>query len=159
MHMHDILHPDHNRLIQDLRRVLLPVDGSDLSRRAATVAIELCRLTGAKLLVLHVVNLGMVQQIATMINEDADMVLQRYITQGLKLLESFKALASESEVEAELLVERGLPSDKIIQVASANDIDLIVMGASGATGGRSVSLGSSTERVIRRSRCPVLVVK
>mgnify|MGYP000501122193 CR=1 FL=1 len=159
VHMHDILERDPNLLIENLQRVLLPVDGSELSQRAATVAFEFCRLTGATLYILHVVNLGMVQQISTMIDADADEVLQRYITHGLKLLESFKERALEFEIEVELIVDKGLPSDKIVQIANERHVNLIVMGASGATGGRSVVLGSSTDRVVRRARCPVLVVK
>ncbi|TXT55104.1 MAG: putative universal stress protein [Candidatus Thorarchaeota archaeon] len=149
------------RLFCRTKRVMLPVDGSEGSARAAKIAYEIAEMTKAKLLVVHVINLGAVQQVATMSDNDIIVVLQRYMNNGRKLLEKYRSEAEEFDIDCELVLEKGLPSDKIVLLSRNREVDLVVMGSEGASGDRRVGggLGSSTERVVRRSRCPVLVVK
>jgi len=157
--MEEILYQSPDRLFWRTKRILLPVDGSEGTARAATVAYELAEITKGKIFILHVINLGMVQQIATMSDADSLEVLTRYMVNGEKLLEGYKKAASEFDLDIELILEQGLPSDKIIEIAKEKKVDVIVMGSSGATSTARGSLGSATERVVRKSPCAVLIVK
>ena len=157
--MEEILYQSPDRLFWRTKRILLPVDGSEGTARAATVAYELAEITKGKIFILHVINLGMVQQIATMSDADSLEVLTRYMVNGEKLLEGYKSAASEFNLEVELILEQGLPSDKIIDIAFKKKVDVIVMGSVGATGATRGSLGSATERVVRKAPCAVLIIK
>ena len=157
--MEEIVYHDSGRLFERTDKVLLAVDGSEGASRAAAVAFELSEMTRAKLFILHVINVGAVQQIASMSDTSDIEIMRHYMENGKKLLQGYKNAAKDFDIEIELLLEKGLPSDKIVSVAKDNGVEIIVMGASGITGERKGGLGSSTERVIRRSVCPVLVVK
>ena len=157
--MEEILYQSPDRLFWRTKRILLPVDGSEGTARAATVAYELAEITKGKIYILHVINLGMVQQIATMSDADSLEVLTRYMVNGERLLEGYRNAASEFNLEVELILEQGLPSDKIIDIAVKKKVDVIVMGSSGATATTRGSLGSATERVVRKSPCAILIVK
>jgi nucleotide-binding universal stress UspA family protein len=157
--MEDILYQEPGRLFWRTKKILLPVDGSKGTARAAAVAYELAEITEGKLFILHVINIGMVRQIATMSESDSLDVLTRYLSHGERLLEAYKNAASEYKLEIELLLEQGLPSDRIVHVAREKRIDVIVMGFTGAETQERGTLGSATERVVRKAPCAVLVIK
>ncbi|MGO9698544.1 MAG: universal stress protein, partial [Xanthobacteraceae bacterium] len=54
---------------------------------------------------------------------------------------------------------QGDPEERIVEIAAARDVDLIIMGTHGRTGFQRALLGSVTERVIGATRWPVLAVK
>jgi universal stress protein A len=56
-------------------------------------------------------------------------------------------------------VIRGLPYEEILKFVKENNIDLIVIGTHGRTGIDRVIFGSTAQRVVRHSPCPVLTVK
>ncbi|MGQ4872077.1 MAG: universal stress protein, partial [Candidatus Thorarchaeota archaeon] len=72
--MYDVMYQEPYRLIRRTKVILLPVDGSKDSARAASVAFELAEITGARLIILHVINMGMVQHMARMSETDVDEV-------------------------------------------------------------------------------------
>jgi len=137
---------------------MLPIDGSEGSDRAAAVAYEIAELTKSKLYIIHVINTGIVQQVARMSEEDPEDILRHYKENGEKLLQRYKSAALGYGLEIETILEQGLPSDRITALAASIDVDIIVMGSKGLSGSRRPGLGSSTERVIRRINCAVLVV-
>lgn len=140
-------------------RVLLAVDGSAGSARAATAAFEVAEMTKSKLYILHVIPLHLVEQFSLMSDTSSEGVLKRYEEKGRKLLEGYKNAAKEYKVEIETILDRGSPSERIVSQAKATGSDLIVIGYEGATGGSKAGLGSATERVMLGTECPVLVVK
>ena len=157
--MEEIMYHSPDRLFWRTKKILLPVDGSKSAAQAATVAYELAEITKSKLFIIHVINIGMVQQIATMSDSDSLEVLTRYMTNGERLLEGYKKAASEFDLDVELVLEQGLPSSKIIEFARKKRVDVIVMGSRGATSISRSGLGSSTERVVRKASCAVLIIK
>lgn len=158
MSYQDVMYNEPGRLIARTKVIMLPVDGSKDSGRAASVAFELTEMTKAKLLIVHVINLGVVQQMAKMSDTDPIAVMRRYMENGRALLEKYRSAASELGLNTELIIEQGLPSDKIIQLAKDRHVDVIVIGSRGATGQGHI-VGSTTERVVRSADCAVLVIK
>ncbi|TFG33750.1 universal stress protein [Candidatus Thorarchaeota archaeon] len=142
------------------KRILLAVDGSEGSARAATVAFEVAQMTKSKLFIIHVVPIPIVKQVALMSDGDADEILLRYAAKGEKLLEGVREASKDYGLDIELILERGSPPERIVAQVIEKHVDLIVIGARGATGGGSRSgLGSSVERVMYAVDIPVLVVK
>jgi len=59
----------------------------------------------------------------------------------------------------EEMIAHGDPAAEIVRVAEERDVDLIVISSHGRTGLGRIIFGSTAEAVVRRARCPVLVVK
>ena len=85
-------------------------------------------------------------------------ILNHYEENANKFLVQHEADAREFNIEVEIILDKGLPSDKIVHLSKEMEVDLIIMGYYGATGSKA-GFGSATERVVRNSHCPVLVVK
>ncbi|MBD3405358.1 MAG: hypothetical protein GF411_04365 [Candidatus Lokiarchaeota archaeon] len=140
-------------------KIMLPVDGSDGSARAATVAFEVAELTESKVYIIHVVPTSMVKQFSYISGSDHDETLRKYNEKGRWLLTGYKEAAEEYGLEAETIIEEGLPSERIIRAAREYDVDLIVIGVEGASGQKRAGMGSTTERVVLGSHCTVIVAK
>ncbi|MFW9811459.1 MAG: universal stress protein [Candidatus Thorarchaeota archaeon] len=140
-------------------KVMLAVDGSEGSARAATVAFEIAEMTKSKVFIIHVINDSIVKQFSLMSETDPEEVLVKYETQGQKLLDGYKGAADDYKLEVELLLEKGSPPDKIMQLSKEKEVDLIVIGSYGMAGSLRGGVGSSAERVVVGSEVPVLVVK
>ncbi|HEX2277294.1 MAG: universal stress protein [Candidatus Tectomicrobia bacterium] len=141
------------------RHILAPTDFSEYSKKAVGSALELARKFGAKLTILHVVELppypveGYVPPAvnATFLDD-----LERQATQDLAQL---VPEAESSNVEVVRLVAVGSPYRKIIDTAEAEQVDLIVMATAGRTGFSHLVMGSIAERVVRTATCPVLTIR
>jgi nucleotide-binding universal stress UspA family protein len=141
------------------RHILAPTDFSEYSKKAVGSALELARKFGAKLTILHVVELppypveGYVPPAvnATFLDD-----LERQATQDLAQL---VPEAESSNVEVVRLVAVGSPYRTIIDTAEAEQVDLIVMATAGRTGFSHLVMGSIAERVVRTATCPVLTIR
>jgi nucleotide-binding universal stress UspA family protein len=139
--------------------VMVAVDGSEGSSRAATAAFEVAEMTNSKLFIIHVIPTSVVQQFSLMSDANSDEVLHKYEEKGKKLLEGYKGVAAEYKLDVELILEKGSPSERIIIRAKELGIDLLVIGSVGASGELRSGVGSSAERVVLGCTSPVLVVK
>ncbi len=135
----------------DIKRILCPIDFSDFNQAANEYASVLAKSTGASIVYLHVslpdVSYGTYMYV--------DMEQQE--AEDKKRLEEIKP--SIEGIEASYVVEFGSPTDRIVEYAAENDIDLVVMGTHGRTGLRRVIMGSVAEAVVRKAECPVLALK
>ncbi len=139
-------------------KILLTVDGSEGSAKAATVAFEVAEMTKSKLFILHVIPTHIVKQVALMSDGDVDEILAKYSSKGEMLLEGVKAAAKDSGIDVELVLDKGSPSDRILAQVKELGVDLVVIGSHGASGGAHTGLGRSVERVTMNIDVPVLVV-
>lgn len=157
--MEDIRYCTPGHIFCSANKVMLAVDGSEGSARAATVAFEVAEMTKSKLYIIHVIPTPVAKQFALMSDSNLEDVLHRYEAQGKKLLEGTKKAAEEYNLDIELLLEKGSPSERIIFRAKELGVDLVVIGSKGAAGSTRAGVGSSAERVVIGSESPVLVVK
>lgn len=138
--------------------IVFATDFSDSSGPAADYAITLAKLTGAHLHVLHVIN-ELDEHQRVMIPKEAFEILKKEIeTQAVKELDRFcreQAAALSTTTHAVV----GQAFQVILKMSEDLNADLIVMGTHGRTGVEHVIVGSTAERVVRRSRVPVLTVR
>ena len=140
----------------ELRRVLVPVDFSEPSRKALRYALSLAKPFNAEIRLLHVVE-------ALVLPPDVEVVdlaafARTLNDEAAKCLSKWrKEVASEAPVEEEL--RAGTPYREIVAAAGEMHTDLIVMGTHGRTGLAGVLIGSTAERVVHQAPCPVLVVR
>lgn len=142
-----------------LRRLLCPVDYSDASRRALEHAAAMARWFDAALTVLHVVppgipgsSAGVPVEVPLPIVEPQD---------GAAASEALRVFAHEAIGGGESVTTRvafGPVLDTVMDAATTEKSDLIVVGSHGRSGLERVFLGSLTERVMHHAACPVLVV-
>ena len=123
------------------RNVLVPLDRSDRALRALDPAADICRLFGARLLVLHVLE-----------SEDDRATAEAY-------LRAVEARAASQGLAVTSLVDQGDAVEEILDVARFHDIDLVVMATHGRRGLSRLTTGSVTEGVLRKSVVPVLVTR
>jgi nucleotide-binding universal stress UspA family protein len=144
----------------DLHRILVPTDFSKFSQSALTYAVAFAEKFEAELYLLHVV-----QNLAMMVPDTVNVVPP--VVPSIEELTSAVRDALDRTVRENHLehftihreVREGTPFYEIIQFAKEKNVDLIVMGTHGHTGLVHVLLGSVTEKVVRKSPCPVLTVR
>ena len=139
-----------------LRSLLCPVDFSEQSRHALRWAKALARRTKGRLTVLSAVDPLLAD--AARLRFGLDLVH----AETEPALRQFAAETWSDEIaqatNADFDVRVGNPADVILETAARERTDLIVMGTHGLGGVRKWLLGSTTERVLRRTHTPVLAV-
>ena len=139
-----------------VRRVLAPVDFSEASEAAVHHAKEIALTYGAEINLLHVVEEPLYPAAYGM--EPINFPTQDVVDQVEKQLGDL--VREEIGYEHTLIEARvGHPPTAILDYVEDNDVDLIVIATRGRTGLERMLLGSVTERVLRRSPVPVLIVK
>lgn len=143
------------------KKILFCTDFSENSHYAFTYALNIAKNYSSKLVILHVAP-GIVHpdELSTYLpSEKLDElkivrkknVDQQLETHYLKKMENFK--------ESQVIVKEGQPFLEIIRTAKNEGVDLIIMGTHGRTGLDHMLLGSTAEKVVRQSPCPVLTIR
>jgi len=133
-------------------RILVPTDGSDHSGLAAEHAMTVAEQFGATVDALFVVESGGPQG-------HWDVAVEQQEAVGEEALDAVAALGETHGVAVERHLRRGTPSEEIVDAATDYEVDLVVMGTQGLTGfSRIATAGSTTERVVRLTEVPTLVV-
>lgn len=140
-----------------VRTLLLPTDLSAAAACAATAAE--CVLGDGpdrRVVVLHVFRLpiGWSAKPALALRRE----MEQYVAEMRAKLDAFAERFRQLGVAVEILVEEGVPSQRISHYAERLNVDLIAMGAHGRSGVDRLILGSTAERVLPVASCPVLTV-
>lgn len=144
-------------------RILIPTDGSDVAATAVDHAVDLATRYNAELHALYVADVDAIS--ISLGAEQVDRIRQGKFAEMESLRTAAESatgqVASAAEPTDVGVVQNhagGVPHRVITKYATNNDIDLIVMGSKGRSGVRRALLGSVTERTLRSTRVPVLVV-
>ncbi|KAB1196507.1 MULTISPECIES: universal stress protein [Haloferax] len=133
--------------------ILLPVDGSSAGEQALSHAFGLAERYDSTVHVLFVAD-----DTRDSVSVMGGTILETLEEEGNRHVGDIVARAEERGVEAVGDVIRGVPYEAIVDYATDNDIDVIVMATHGRTGVERVLLGSVTERVVRTASVPVLTI-
>ena len=146
-----------------IRRILVPVDFSEGSRRALNAAWEWARAFDAKIDLLHVWSIPSFIPPGLTVKGDGSAersLLEQIRSRTEQEMQRFSSEAEGNGIRIRATrSEPGLAARTIVEHAERGDYDLIVMGTHGRRGLEHVLLGSVTERVLRRSKRPVLTVR
>lgn len=141
------------------RKIMVATDGSEPAERAADKAIEIAKLSNAKLYAVHVLSMGFYSMTLPTDEQWEKAFQQRIASEGKEAAAYVENVAKAANLEVEPVILRGSPAEEIIGFAERNDIDLIVMGTLGTTGIKRFLLGSVAEKVVRHSNKTVLIVR
>ena len=143
-----------------LKRILVPLDGSDSSIQAAKYAVKLAKMAKAEIIFMHVmVNPPYAEY------KSAELVVTHYIEEAKHHAEMWYSnvaeMASKEGVKfsTETILDVASAADSIVNYAESKKADLIVMGTRGRTGIKRFLLGSVASGVVTHAKCSVLVVR
>ncbi|WP_332697996.1 universal stress protein [Halalkalibacter lacteus] len=136
------------------KQIVVALDGSEQSLRAAEKAIGLAKVSGAYVYVVYAVD-------GTTSKSD---VLSTWNSLGVteKRKKKFKYVeqcAKKEGVSYEMKIVRGEPAISIVHFAQSVEADLIVIGSRGLNQFQQMVLGSVSHKVVKRATCPVLIIK
>ncbi|WP_347550962.1 universal stress protein [Pseudalkalibacillus hwajinpoensis] len=139
-------------------KVLVAIDGSDLSIKALNEAIAMAKE-----------NPSLEVDVVTALNPTAQIssaVVYASILNELRkeAVDMLKGISEKLEVQlpnhkVKTIVLEGNPGNEIVKYADENNRDLIIMGSRGLNGLREWFLGSVSHSVLQRAHCPVLIIK
>jgi universal stress protein A len=134
-----------------LRKILVPVDFSEHSRKALEYAIAFAKQFGAELNLVHVVRPYPVGPEMAPVDIES-------VQDAKSELEVMRKQVAET-VYCQTSMRTGDPCLEIIDAAKQLDVDLIIISTHGRTGLAHLVLGSTAEKLVRHADCPVLVVR
>lgn len=148
--------------MSEFKRILVPLDGSPLAERALPAALALAQKFGSQIILLRVldipvptpptshpeVTIGWVREARQQARQEA----QSY-------LEAVQGELDRQAAKTRILLRDTAPAEDILDVAGAEDIDLIIMSSHGRGGLARWTFGSIAEKVARHSPCPVLLIR
>lgn len=143
--------------------ILVPVDFSENSLKAARYGAELARKLGSRLFYYHVIH-------QRVVDSTREMCEKGYKGQFVKVMRSLVESRKDDLAElvpqswregldVELEVGKGKPADEIIKFAKEKHVDLIVVATVGRTGLQAAITGSVATHVLNRAPCPTMVVR
>jgi nucleotide-binding universal stress UspA family protein len=133
-------------------KILIPVDFSENSIKAFELALSLNRNQKTTIILVHIVEL--IYDFAS----QAAIALDSMHTDAKKLLDEIEKKYKSEHLEFKKVVEEGTASISISRLASQYEVDVIVIGTSGAGEIKKLIMGSTTQNLLKESNVPVLVV-
>lgn len=149
-----------------LKKILVPIDGSEGATRAAGYAGDLARLAGAGVALLRVhspeiYQLSVLSEIPPLTDFEYLEVMEKQLNDPAKDPAFAAAHQALGEVAAGVgdHIVWGQPAEAICDFAKEQDVDLIVIGSRGRSAFSALVLGSTSSQVLHHAPCPVTVVR
>jgi nucleotide-binding universal stress UspA family protein len=145
------------------KKILVPTDGSPLSKKAVRSAVELASTVGAEMVALHVVPRypeSWFEGAMSVSASEVARVEKQWAENGQALVEQVSQAAQKAGVKARAVTVRSdLVAEAILAAAKKHKCDLVVMASHGRRGLKRLLLGSETQNVLTHGHLPVLVLR
>ena len=138
-----------------MKNIIVPVDFSTHSENALKAAVRIAKQHQATVTIVHMISF----QEANLSKEDKSEEGRYLIELTQKRFDKFLDKDYLKEVSIQTAVQNYKVFSELNQVAKEHHGDLIVMGSHGSSGVQEVFIGSNTEKIVRTSNIPVLVIK
>lgn len=154
-------------ILPEIKNILYATDLSDNARYALGYAVSLANRYDAQITIIHVIETlskSAISLISSYLEEEQLKKIREDKEQAAiqKMTGRVKDLCSAIQDACpytNILVEQGNPVDRVLHQIDSGQYDLVVMGSRGLGRFEEAVMGSTTRRVLRRSRTPVLVVR
>lgn len=140
-----------------MKKIIVPIDFSDYSEYALRVAADIAKKNEAQLYLLHMLDIS--DQMISITEATKRRELIFFMELAKKRFEEFNKKDFLKGVNTIPVIKHFKVFEEIDNVAKEVGADLIIMGSQGASGVKGYFVGSNTEKVVRTSDIPVLVVK
>ncbi|MDN6280050.1 MAG: universal stress protein [Psychroflexus sp.] len=145
-----------------MQKILVPTDFSEQSQNALKVSAQIARKYNSEIHLLHLLDLplDLIDPINEGVGGDLPESLFFMKLAHKKFTETFEKFQKELDgLVVHETVEFNQAFEGIMEITDKHDCDLIVMGSNSVSGLQEVFIGSNTEKVVRNSNVPVLVIK
>jgi nucleotide-binding universal stress UspA family protein len=147
-----------------ISKILVPIDGSKVSQKAAKYAVELAKQTGASLTLLSVIDKRFVvgQSVSASVSPThLRESIQDYLNQSAQSSSTETAkICQRYHIQHRAIIRTGHPVEEIVNEATKSKVDLIIMGSHGKSALKAAVLGSVTYGVMHKdTKIPVLIVR
>ena len=138
-----------------IKKTLLPVDGSDYSTKATEYTLDFSKTMGSIVLVMY-----SHKPFPSFLGEPYfQEVHDKIMKNSREMMAPFIKMFQDARVPVEERILEGAPGENICQVSGIEKCDLIIMGSRGFANLKGLFLGSVTHRVLHGAPCPVLVIR
>jgi nucleotide-binding universal stress UspA family protein len=141
-----------------MKRILVPVDFSDYSIEALKIAAQIAKKNKCQIILLHLLELPH-QGTDAFGNGNSIPEIVFFKNKAIEKLEELMDSAFLQGLEVFESIEFKKVDEGIVDASTKNHVDLIVMGSHGTSGFNELLVGSNTEKIVRYSKIPVLVIK
>lgn len=137
------------------QKVLLAVDGSDHSIRAAEQAVNIAGASPeATVTIVYVADYANSKNEVLHSGSDVELELSRR-----KKIQPVEEVLGNANIDFNVKILHGTPGPAIVEYANKEKFDILVIGSRGLNGLQEMVLGSVSHKVVKRANCPVLIVK
>jgi len=141
-----------------IQRILVPIDGSDHSRKVIELASDIALRYKAKVHIVHVVSpLDRAHELDDILLQELEKNYQEFARRIID--EAERAFKKKGVKSYQSAILRGDPAQEILQFAKENGVDMIVMGSRGAGAADMLMFGSVSHKVSHLSKCTCITVK
>jgi nucleotide-binding universal stress UspA family protein len=141
-----------------MKKILVPVDFSNHAEYALKVAAQIAKKNNGEILLIHMLELPVSGNDAlSRTHEIPELML--FKNMAIQKLDDLMMSDYLEGIKVTEIIQFEMAFDGIVKNAEAHNADLIVMGSHGAKGAQEMFIGSNTEKVVRHSHIPVLVIK
>ncbi len=150
-------------MIQNVKKILAPIDFSEHSMEAMRGAMELAKDVGAEVHLVHVIaphHTFVPLPLATNAEQSRELVREAAMLEQAE--EELKRIKKDEFGDSKKVLtnaEVGHPVQKLVEYAKSNEIDLILLATHGRTGSEHFIIGSVAEKIVRNAPCSVLVFR
>lgn len=148
-----------------IKKILVPIDGSSNSMRAAKYAIEVAKFQNAQIVCVYVIAqlpYEYVQEVSSIYGSAGEQYFENMKNKSSIWFNKIIEIAEQAgvpNIQTDIIVDVLSIADAIIYYAKDKSVDLIVIGATGKTGIERFLLGSVASNVSKHAHCPVMVVR
>lgn len=144
-----------------IKRVMIATDGSDTSKKAAVIGIDIARRANGTVTAVYVMDISRLSHLpgyATLPGLK-EKILALIQDEGRQAIELVQDRAQVMGVPCNKIIAQGNPGEELLKAAREQEADLLVMGKIGRTAVEKFLLGSVAEKVVLQSTIPVLLIK
>ena len=142
-----------------MKKILVPIDFSKHAEFAAVIANKIAKKSGSRIYLLYLIELpSSVVEISSSsrFSIPESMLYLRKIKEKIVL---FKERIFSKDIDVQHIIKLQTPYEGILKYAKKLEVDLIIMGSKGHSKFEEILIGSNTEKVVRASEAPVIVIK
>lgn len=141
-----------------MKKILVPTDFSKNAEYALKVAAQIARQYDAEIILLHMLELP--HQSSDALGSGSDIPeIMFFKNRAIGKLDALAEVDYLSDLNVSRVIQFEKAFEGIVNISRKNDVDFVVMGSHGASGFQEMFIGSNTEKVVRFSEIPVLVIK
>ncbi len=145
--------------MKDFSTILFATDFSEVSEYAFDYAYTLAKTFNSKLIVMHVINEPVDLRGFYVPHISFDSLEKEIEDAAEKMMKKFCLGRLVDLSASDTVIVSGIPYDEILAMADKEKASMIVLGTHGRAGLDHLLFGSTAERVVRRSKCPVMTIR